>query len=1212
MADGRSIGTVFAELDLDPSRYTKAQQKLYKDATQTALGIEENFKKLGIKSSAEFDLMRQKASNAFEGIKNSHKATANDIMRAEQAKADAIKRINEQQFGHQTTLIEGLKKNWIAATVAIGAAMVVMNKAWNLADQSAKFEQQKIAFNNLAASYNTSADQIIASLKRTSGETIATQILIEKAGTAMMMGINPEKISKLMEIARATSKMTGQSVTEAFDNISLAVGRQSKMILDNLGIIVSAGDANEQYAKELGKSAEQLTDTERKTAFLNATIVAGEDLMRRLGEQTDTTRDKMDRLRATIADLKITLGEGIIRAGAGAMGVFQATSAAALALASSIYTIIGGINTLISHLPGTDKKKWQANADEWKRGTEAAIGASMDLWDKAGKNFNVMFSSAGAISGSSVRQIPGGQEDNASAGKADTAEALKEAQKLHEFLVDLYIKDEARKWEALEKYYEEMEKASEDYRKMVSEEQSFSVNKHESAMLKIIANEENKLLAAKKMLDERKITEDQFANYEILVQQNTTLAIKDLNDKELRDSLSLLEQLGSGYQSEYDRLFELTVKSEADILEVKMKALNIYFDKAKWINDQLVGRYANEFQDKISQISEGFGQLENAFSSIASLYKEGSKDAERWTEAAKAMEIAQRALAVVTAVVGIATQASGDPYTAFVRVAAMAAAMGALMASIGESVGGVSAAGPAVASSRSTVLGAEAGTASESIANSLSILEDTYDMSNLRLTAIYNEIRDLNDNITGLVTSLVRSGNFEGVDTVTTASPYATNSIVQGIGGAWGGNLIDMLPNSPLKSILGAYKYVDPLAGSISLLPEILGAVLGGETKTYNTAKGLTIGKTTAGDIMGGQNLNVQNWKQLATKTSGGWFDDDEWSVANYYSKADQSITQLFTLVYKNLSSSLMYIAQELGSNTKSVLDYVFKDIKLNLINMSTEEINTKITDYINNLSDKAVEKLFGGLISQYQQLNEGLLETAIRLIAQKETISKILEMTNQTFDGTTSQFIKFSDSLVKVAGSLDKLTDAFSTYYDAFFSDAEKQADYKKQLQSVLGSYGYSLPTDRAGYRDIVEGINLSTEAGMQAYYAMLATAETADKYYDYLEQAKGNVRPESYSTNLEYQRALAGLPKYADGGIASGPMTGYAATLHGTELVISPRKSYPATVKGESYAELIDEVKSLREEVASMNRNVTANTYKTANNTEYLETWDTQGLPT
>jgi len=56
-----------------------------------------------------------------------------------------------------------------------------------------------------------------------------------------------------------------------------------------------------------------------------------------------------------------------------------------------------------------------------------------------------------------------------------------------------------------------------------------------------------------------------------------------------------------------------------------------------------------------------------------------------------------------------------------------------------------------------------------------------------------------------------------------------------------------------------------------------------------------------------------------------------------------------------------------------------------------------------------------------------------------------------------------------------------------------------------------------------------------------------------------------------------------------------------------LSQRKSYPVSVKSESYAELVAEVKALREEI----RNITTNTYKTANNTEYLETWNSKGLP-
>ena len=151
---GRSDLTIFAELDLDASRYTAAQQKLLREATQTTLNIEQNFRSLGIKSSAEFDLMRRKVQNSFDMIAASSKATANDILRAEKAKADQLQRINDQQYGKQISTIDKLKSNWIAASVAIGAAMVAASKAWDLIKQGADYAEQQGILNNLARKYS--------------------------------------------------------------------------------------------------------------------------------------------------------------------------------------------------------------------------------------------------------------------------------------------------------------------------------------------------------------------------------------------------------------------------------------------------------------------------------------------------------------------------------------------------------------------------------------------------------------------------------------------------------------------------------------------------------------------------------------------------------------------------------------------------------------------------------------------------------------------------------------------------------------------------------------------------------------------------------------------------------------------------------------------------------------------------------------------------
>ena len=79
-----------------------------------------------------------------------------------------------------------------------------------------------------------------------------------------------------MEISRASARAFGESVGFMFDSIVKGIGRQSKLILDNLGIIVSAEDAYRKYAASIGKSKDQLTEMEKKQAFLNATLEAGE------------------------------------------------------------------------------------------------------------------------------------------------------------------------------------------------------------------------------------------------------------------------------------------------------------------------------------------------------------------------------------------------------------------------------------------------------------------------------------------------------------------------------------------------------------------------------------------------------------------------------------------------------------------------------------------------------------------------------------------------------------------------------------------------------------------------------------------------------------------------------------------------------------------------------------------------------------------------
>jgi hypothetical protein len=312
----------------------------------------------------------------------------------------------------------------------------------------------------------------------------------------------------------------------------------------------------------------------------------------------------------------------------------------------------------------------------------------------------------------------------------------------------------------------------------------------------------------------------------------------------------------------------------------------------------------------------------------------------------------------------------------------------------------------------------------------------------------------------------------------------------------------------------------------------------------------------------------------------------------------------MLTLVFKNLGQTLVTLSKDLGTDTNAALNYTFADVKIDLSGMTTDQMNQALSEYISNISDTATEDLFGSMLKEYQKINEGLLETAIRLVSDKEVIAHYLEMTNQAFNGTIPAAIKFSETIITIAGGLDKITSAMQSYYDAFFSDTEKQAMLQKQLSDAMSQYGMTLPGTRAGYRSLVESQDLTTTTGAADYTELMLLAKTADQYYQYVEAANTAIQPENYATNLAYQQALAGLPSYADGGIASGPQSGYQATLHGTELVVSPKKSYSATVTGASYAELVAEVKALKNEVAK--GNVSSSELVKIN-----KKWDGVGLP-
>jgi len=186
-------------------------------------------------------------------------------------------------------------------TVPLVASAAVLGQF----DQSAAKLQVGESFERTAKQFGAGADEIIDSLREASGGTISNLDLMQSASRAMILGVadDTSEFVQLMEIARDRARVFGVSTTQAFNDLTLGIGRQSRLILDNLGIIVRVEESTAKYAASLGKTAEELTNDEKRQGFLNAVLEQTEKTIDRNALATANASEKYMAARAQIDNL---------------------------------------------------------------------------------------------------------------------------------------------------------------------------------------------------------------------------------------------------------------------------------------------------------------------------------------------------------------------------------------------------------------------------------------------------------------------------------------------------------------------------------------------------------------------------------------------------------------------------------------------------------------------------------------------------------------------------------------------------------------------------------------------------------------------------------------------------------------------------------------------------------------------------------------------
>jgi len=188
---------------------------------------------------------------------------------------------------------------WLGAKAAFAgyAARMVMD-AINFAGS---IDSVQNAFKSLTESFGADGNKLLADMKSLSKGMISEVDLMKSANLAMVLteGKAIESLPKLTEIAIAAARERGTSAQQMLDDLVTASGRLSVMILDNTGISsATASKLIDKYAASLGKTREQLTQSQKAQAFFNAVLVAGNDLTTRMDFSTLSLGEKIQMLGA--------------------------------------------------------------------------------------------------------------------------------------------------------------------------------------------------------------------------------------------------------------------------------------------------------------------------------------------------------------------------------------------------------------------------------------------------------------------------------------------------------------------------------------------------------------------------------------------------------------------------------------------------------------------------------------------------------------------------------------------------------------------------------------------------------------------------------------------------------------------------------------------------------------------------------------------------
>jgi hypothetical protein len=318
-----------------------------------------------------FDKFRESVranEGAFAALGISATKLEGQVLRA--MRSDVVKAFTDSVRGAETEtsrLGESLKR---IGEIALGVTFAHMFERGveairDFIKESAKLGLeatiQEDAFKHLTEAAGVAGETLLKKMQEASGGVLNISDVMRAASAALIEGLQPEQIVKLMEIARQQSKLTGDTVADAFNKITEAIATQRERSLKQLLINADMAGSIKNVAMSLGLQSDELSKGEKIQASFAAVNKATTATVEALSKSTSGLKEAVEKAAGQWKQFKEDVGKPLAAFG---IGVLTTVFAEVEALVKRLSDRLGDIGPQLTDI----KTVW---GNTWKSALEA-------------------------------------------------------------------------------------------------------------------------------------------------------------------------------------------------------------------------------------------------------------------------------------------------------------------------------------------------------------------------------------------------------------------------------------------------------------------------------------------------------------------------------------------------------------------------------------------------------------------------------------------------------------------------------------------------------------------------------------------------------------------------------------------------------------------------------------------------------------------------